>query len=199
MIVITNPASVTNEIEIIHSLFESGLELLHIRKPDYSEKEMKAFLSEIKVDYRSQLVLHSHHQLAVEFGINRIHFTERNRVNNTPDSFSKSVRFSFTMSTSTHSIEDFNTLSNIFDYAFLSPIFPSISKENYHPKTDLFEEVKKRTNFNTKLIALGGIKSKNIIQTRNTGFDDFALLGNIWNSSNPLENFKLCQKIVLSY
>ena len=193
MIVISNPTTVTNEVNTIHSLFENGLELLHIRKPDYSEKEMKAFLSEIKTDFRQQLVLHSYHQLADEFGINRIQ---------TPFRVSNSERVKengIVFSTSTHSIDEFNSLTNAFEYAFLSPVFPSISKENYHSKTDLFAAIKKRTNFNTKIIALGGIQSENINQILQAGFENIALLGTIWNSSNAIENFKLCQQAVLSY
>ena len=68
MILISNPTTIANEIETIHMLFEEGLELLHIRKPNYSEEEMKDFLSEINQEFRSQLALHSHHQLAIDFG-----------------------------------------------------------------------------------------------------------------------------------
>lgn len=196
MIVITNPTEIANEIQTIHSLFEEGLDLLHIRKPDYSEKEMDAFLSKIKIAFLPQLVLHTHHQLADEFGINRIHFTGKDRKENKPNPFLKQVRL---LSTSTHSMEEFNALSDTFDYAFLSPVFPSISKETYHAETDFLEAVKSRTNFNTKLIALGGIHSANINQVLQAGFNDIALLGNIWNSINPLENFKLCQQVALSY
>ena len=54
MIVITNPTPITNEISTIHSLFENGLELLHIRKPDFSEDEMRSYLSEIELKYYRQ-------------------------------------------------------------------------------------------------------------------------------------------------
>jgi thiamine-phosphate pyrophosphorylase len=37
MIVITNPIAIENEINTIHALFECGLELLHVRKPDFQE------------------------------------------------------------------------------------------------------------------------------------------------------------------
>ena len=198
MVVITNPSSVANEISIIDSLFEEGLSLLHIRKPDFSELEIAQFIHQIKLEFRSKLVLHNHHQLADDFGISRIHFSEKERKNN-PDflaRFSKSYRYK---STATHSIEDFNSLENSFDYAFLSPVFTSISKEDYHPKANLFEALKSRTNFNTKVIALGGIDSENIKKTLENGFDDVALLGTIWNTHNPIKNFKLCQKIALSF
>ncbi|WP_035645358.1 thiamine phosphate synthase [Flavobacterium sp. ASV13] len=198
MIVITSPFAVADEIKIIHSLFEEGLSLLHIRKPDFSELEMAQFIHPIKMEFRSKLVLHSHHLLAEDFGINRIHLSEkeRNKSQEFPARFPKPCRYN---STSTHSIEDFNSLESNFHYAFLSPVFKSISKENYHPKKDLFEEIKSRTNHKTKVVALGGITSENIQETLEKGFDDVALLGSIWNNKNPLNQFKLCQQIAQSY
>ena len=191
MIVISNPITIQNEIKIIHSLFEEGLSLFHVRKPHFSEIEMNAFVSEIGLEFRNQLVLHQYHDLASSFGIDKLHFSEKNRTNFS-DSSAK------TLSTSSHSIEDFNVLNSVFDYAFLSPIFPSISKENYSPKTNAFVSIKKRTNFSTKLIALGGLSAENIKQTLKNGFDDVALLGSIWSNTNPIGNFKKCQQIVLS-
>ncbi|MBD0724347.1 thiamine phosphate synthase [Flavobacterium sp. L1I52] len=193
MIIISNPIAVANEIKTVHALFENGLELFHIRKPEFSEEEMKAFVAAIGLEFRNRLVLHSYHHLAKEFGINRIHFSSTNR----PDNFSKPN--GFTVSTSTHSIEEFNALSEDFGYAFLSPVFKSISKENYEPKTNWATEIKKRINFQTKLIGLGGIQDTNLHQALQLGFDEVALLGSIWNSENPIQNFKLCQQIVLSY
>jgi thiamine-phosphate pyrophosphorylase len=199
MIIITNPTAIANEISLIHSLFKEGMALLHIRKPDFSEEEMNTFVTEIRLEYRNRLVLHSHHHLAKALVIHHIHFTENNRKALTRKQLETSKKQDFTLSTSTHSIEDFNELDPAFDYAFISPVFTSISKEHYHPKTNLFEQIKKRTNHKTQLIALSGISADNMQQTLISGFDDVALLGIIWKSSNPIENFKSCQQIALSY
>ncbi|MES2241223.1 MAG: thiamine phosphate synthase [Bacteroidota bacterium] len=198
MIIISNPTAIANEIDIIHSLFEEGLELFHIRKPDFSEAKMKAFILAIGLDYNDKLVLHSHHHLAEDFGITRLHLSERKRKDISTKKLYEYNERRIRLSTSTHSIEDFNHLRLFFQYAFLSPVYPSISKENYHPKVDLFSEIKKRTNFNTQLVALGGIEFGNIKKIVESGFDQVALLGTIWNSNNPIENFKSCQQIVLS-
>ena len=199
MIVITSPIPITNEINTIHSLFENGLELLHIRKPNFSKAEMNAFLSEIKSDYRQRLVLHSHHQLALGFGINRIHFTEKKRAETSEENLNGWKDKEFTISASIHQMIDFNELSNVFDYAFFGPVFESISKQNYVSNLDFKKELEQRKNTITALVALGGITPDNIKTALEYGFDDVALLGNIWNSNNPLENFKLCQQIVLWY
>jgi len=202
MIVVTNPFFIQDEIQILHSLLEEGLSLLHIRKPDFSEVEMAKFIHQIKLEFRTNLVLHSHHQLAEDLGIDRFHFSEKERKSNPidPTRFPKPCRFKCeSISTSTHAIENFNLLENDFDYAFLSPVFKSISKENYYPKINLFEALKSRTNYKTKMVALGGIDLENIQKTFENGFDDVALLGTIWKNENPLKQFKLCQKIALTH
>lgn len=192
MIVISNPTAIANEINTIHALFKSGLELFHIRKPTFSAEEIKSFVTAIGLEYGNKLVLHSHHHLAEVLGINRIQI---NRVLNSDRVIPKKNIFS----TSTHSINEFNSLSNDYDYAFLSPVYKSISKENYSSKIDLLEAIKERTNCNTKLVALGGIEAQNIKKTLDAGFDSVALLGTIWKTEQALKNFELCQKIVLSY
>lgn len=216
MIVITNPTAIENEINFIHSLLNEGLELLHIRKPDFSEEEMKMYLDKIAPEFSNRLVLHQHHDLAGAFGINRIHFSRKERIQ-ISDKPILLTNHNCIKSTSTHSMVSFNALNHNqhfrilsdetpeskqmqnFDYAFLSPVFPSISKPDYMAKNKLLETVKQRNNFSTKLIALGGITHENIMKALENGFDDVAVLGTIWNSSNPIENFKRCQQIALTH
>jgi len=198
MIVITNPIPITNEIDTIHSLFENGLELLHIRKPDFSETEMNAFLSEIKSDFRQQLVLHSHHQLASAAGIHRIHFTEKARIETSEKSLKNWKKNGFSLSTSIHQMIDFEKLSTVFAYAFFGPVFESISKPKYASNLDFKKELEHRKNNKTTLLAVGGITADKIKTALLYGFDDVALLGILWNSNHPIENFILCQKTGLS-
>ncbi len=196
MIVITSPIQIANEINTIHALFENGLELLHIRKPDFSETEMKTFVSKIKTTFRQQLVLHTHHQIALEFGIDRIHFTEKTRIETPEEQLKKWGKSGYTLSTSIHQMSDFEALSSVFDYAFFGPVFESISKPNYVSNLDFKKELEQRKNITTALIALGGITSENIKTALAFGFDDVALLGSIWNNNHSIENFKLCHDLL---
>lgn len=187
-ILISNPVPVSNEAAIINGLFYEGLELLHLRKPDDTEEEYRSLIQQINSKYRDRLVLHQFHELAQAYGINRLHFPEKKRMETTKwETFS-----SFILSTSVHSIKAFNQLPEQFSYAFLSPVFPSISKEGYRSDLDLMKEVHKRTNFNTQLVALGGITQENIKQVMENGFDAVALLGTIWNSHHPIKNYSEC-------
>ncbi len=195
MIVITNPFSIENEHQIIQQLFAEGLVLLHVRKPTYSENEMRCFLSNIDDKFYSKLVLHEQNHLTHEFKINSIHLKEKNRVE-ISENFQKTVSY---LSTSVHNIIDFNELSPCFDGAFLSPVFESISKPEYKSDENLLESIKDRTNFNTKLIALGGLDENNIKIALDSGFDSVALLGSIWLNEHPIQKFKQCQKIIHSY
>lgn len=199
MIVITHPTAVANEINTIHSLFEHGLELLHIRKPEFSAIEMEKFVKAIGLEFRNKLVVHHHHHLAEDLGIIRLHLSEKERKEISTEKLYEYNERRIRLSTSTHSIEGFNHLRLFFQYAFLSPVFPSISKSNYQSETNLFEDIKNRSNFSTQLVALGGISSENIDKTIKAGFDDIALLGTIWNTENSIQNFKLCQQIALSF
>ena len=111
MIIISSPTPQVGEIETIHSLFENGLELLHVRKPEFTKLEMEVFVSAIRHEYKNQLSLHSHHQLAEAFGINRIHFTEKKRNETSENCLKDWKKRGFKLSTSIHSMSDFEKLS----------------------------------------------------------------------------------------
>jgi thiamine-phosphate pyrophosphorylase len=89
---------------------------------------MNTFVTEIRLEYRNRLVLHSHHNLACPVIQHSFYRKQRNAKKRKQLETCK--KQDFTLSTSTHSIEDFNELDPAFDYAFISPVFTSISKEN---------------------------------------------------------------------
>lgn len=190
MIVISSPTAIINEIEIIQNLFQEGMNRFHIRKPDYSQKELEDFIHAIGLEYYDKIVLHNF-SLENFSGLN-YHISDW-----------ESVDFNLfqdkNLSTSTHSIDEFNQLSKNWNYAFLSPVFESISKDNYGKNSNIIESIKSRTNFQTELVALGGIKEDTIKLAFDSGFDNVALLGAIWLADNPIQKFKKCQKIVHSY
>ena len=75
----------------------------------------------------------------------------------------------------------------------MSPVFDSISKSDY--KRVEFDFTK-RQNKETKLIGLGGIQSENVDQAIRMGFEGVALLGAIWNNSNPINEWNLCKDAI---
>jgi len=192
MIVIISPeARVANETLYVNSFFENGLDLFHIRKYEFSDNEIQNYLDGIDKKFRSRVVLHSHFHLAKELGVNRLHFREDDRLRKSYLNYE-----GHQLSTSVHSIEDFNKLDELWQYAFLSPAFPSISKADYGAGHNVFNEFKRKSNRNVKLIGLGGIHTENCQKVLENGADGIALLGSIWQSQDPLNTFLSCRKIV---
>lgn len=192
IIVITPEDIVQNETELINELFQEGLNLLHIRKPFINAEEMTDFIQKIDSKFQSQLVLHSHYDLAENFNISRFHFREIDRQNGLFQSFTDKI-----ISTSVHDIETFNELSGNWEYSFISPVFPSISKKGYGENSNILNDIKKRDNSNVKLIALGGINEKNINEIFESEVDGVALLGAIWENDEPLNVFRKCRQSIL--
>lgn len=185
LIVISNPTPIIKEASLINQLFDEGLQLLHLRKPDSSSQELVLLLQEIKPEYYSKIALHSHHYIAKSFGIKRLHYTEASRKQLTDFNIAEQSADNI-ITTSVHSIEEYNQLPEAFSYAFLSPVFDSISKSDYKAQTfDLNE----REQSPIKLIALGGINETNCTDALQMGFDGIAMLGSIWNSENKTESF----------
>lgn len=89
-----------------------------------------------------------------------------------------------------HSIKELEDCKEKYDYAFLSPIFGSISKAGYKSNFDLSEIKDFFKNRNEKIIALGGIDEDKIDSVKELGFSGIALLGAIWQSEYPVEKFK---------
>lgn len=194
MIVIITPEEwVRNETEWINELFREGLDLLHIRKPLMHREEMKSFIQKIEPGFHAQLVLHGHYDLTGDFGISRFHFREADRRNNVHKAFAGKV-----ISTSVHDIGTFNELDDEWEYAFISPVFPSISKKGYGEESTVLNDIKNRNNPKVKLIALGGINENNIHKVFDSEADGAALLGAIWEDNDPLNIFRKCRQNVLS-
>lgn len=185
MIVLTSPTPIVHEIAHIQSMFQLGLPQLHLRKPSFSMEDTLLFLEKIGPDYHSKIVLHNHFELIRIFPALQIHLNTSKR--NTY-SFDKLQA----ISTSTHDMKTFNTLKDRFIQAFLGPVFPSISKPDYQSEHCWETELSKRTNFSTVLVALGGVTPRLIPKIYQMGFDDYALLGCIWQAANPLKIVEKC-------
>src|SRR5690606_892723 len=99
---------------------------------------------------------------------------------------------------SVHDIKTFNELDVEWEYAFISPVFPSISKKGYGENSMVLTDIKKRNNSNIKLIALGGINENNIQKLSYQNIDGVALSGAIWESNEPINVFRKCRQNALS-
>lgn len=193
LIVISHAEIIAHEADLINQLFDEGLTLFHLRKPNSSEEDLKELICKIDVKHHSKLVLHQHHHLATVFNISRLHLTETVRKNRTETDIA-SLKTDLThLSTSIHALKDYENLSLNFDYVFLGPVFDSISKKEYKA-IELKDDLKKLKKRSSKLIALGGITKHNAVEPIAWGFDGIAVLGSIWEAKDPIDEFKQLNK-----
>jgi thiamine-phosphate pyrophosphorylase len=194
IMVISSPIAVPEEATLMNALLQEGLELLHLRKPAYSKKELIALALQVKETFRSRLVLHSHHAIAENLGINRLHFPEAIRLYTADNELKKWRAKNFTLSTSIHSVEDYQALSSHFAYTFLGPVFKSISKYGYGPSAGILPDLN-AVNRSVEIIAIGGISPDKISALQNAGFDGAAMLGAVWLApEKAINTLKLCQQ-----
>ena len=198
LILISPPTYFVEEDKIITALFEEGLDILHLRKPDTAPMYAERLLTLIPEQYHKRIVVHGHFYLKDEFNLKGIHLNSRNP--NLPDKYKGHV------SRSCHSLEEVKEFKRQCDYVLLSPVFDSISKKDYHANYTP-EEIRKAHKagiIDKKVIALGGIDTDNIRQVKNYGFGGAAILGALWDRfdtcndrdySQVIEHFKKLKKL----
>ena len=197
LVVISREDFFENETAFVNQLFENGMMRFHLRKPNASAIEIKSFINKIAPQYRSEIALHSHHNLAEEFGISHLHFTTDFRNKLIPEEIEKFAKKGYKLSTSCHSLAEINSLMDVYSYSFLSPVFDSISKGGYKGFWTPYFKLNPVNN-NAKVYALGGIDMENIGLLKVMNFDGAAILGAIWmKPKQAIQNFlkltELCQ------
>ena len=78
LIVVTAPTFFVEEDKIITALFEEGLDILHLRKPETPAMYSERLLTLIPEKYHKRIVTHEHFYLQEEFSLMGIHLNARN-------------------------------------------------------------------------------------------------------------------------
>ncbi|MFO8235280.1 MAG: thiamine phosphate synthase [Bacteroidales bacterium] len=177
-IIISPPEGIINETKFITLLFRHGLKYFHLRKPSFSKNDLEQFIEDIPSGFRNRIILHNHYDVAEKYQLKGIHITNRTKNQGFEKNYKKSH-----ISISTHSFNELSHLKPLYNYAFLSPVFDSISKNNYKSNFHLkdIQHFLKHKRPNTEIIALGGICADNIPKIQNLGFDGFAVMGGLWD------------------
>ena len=76
IVIITPPHTLPDEEHIVNKLFESGLHLLHLRKPGADRDTLEHYIRGIRPRFRERVVLHVHFELAEEYGGRGIHLQD---------------------------------------------------------------------------------------------------------------------------
>lgn len=174
LIVISSPSLLADEACVINALFARGMERFHLRKPDATSAQVSQLVSGIEPRYYQRITMHYHFDVAEQFALGGVHVNAR--CPEPPSDWRGLV------STSCHSLSEVEQLSDTYSYAFLSPIFDSISKVGYNSafSTNDIANAAERGLINERIIALGGITPQRIAMLDEWGFGGCAVLGAIW-------------------
>ena len=180
---VTPEAPLEREGELLTSMIAAGAERVHLRHPLTPTEEIIGILNDIPQDMRERVMLHDRHQLATDYGCG-IHLNRRNPL---PPAAYRGV-----MSRSCHSLVE--AAHSATDYAFLSPVFDSISKAGYKGVKFDAEALKKLLS-QRKIVALGGITPDKFDILRDMGFSAAALSGYLTGegvASEIIKRLKIC-------
>lgn len=187
IILIAPEKDVPNEIEILHQLFNAGLQYYHLRKPFKDLDQHTSYLNKVESQYHNRIVIHYYHKLTNSFNLKGIHFQEQKRIDaleNGKGYFNDLQMAGKTISSSFHNPKVLENCDLEFDYHLLSPVFSSISKKGY------LGQGFNVTGTDKLIIGMGGITSKNTKETLDLGYKGVGVLGGIWNAEKPVEAFK---------
>lgn len=184
-IIYTPANNIENEIEIISELLDNGTDYLYIYKPELDDYSIVDFVETIPEKYWKKCISTSL-IITKEFDLGGYHFTrdivQKNEKYNDKilDWLKETNKIS---SVTAHSIEELKKYVGTFNHVVVSPIFPSISKENYSYDWN-YEELKimnYELRMKSQIFAVGGVDVNKINVVKNLNFDGIGLLGAIWN------------------
>lgn len=199
LFVVTRPDFFEAEAELLTSMLNAGLQYVHIRKESNEIRKLHALLSDIPERYHSKIVYHG---LATDLGpfkIGGIHLKETKRRINTNEFLIKYRQElnsqGMSLSSSFHDIDEMTRSIEQLDYAFIGPLFDSLSKSAYRENSQLHKAIPHCN----KLIAIGGIEISKIAEVIKWNYSGIAVLGAIWMNSKPVKAFGDLQAACAKY
>lgn len=173
LIVITPSETTPEEIADYNRLFPLGLQALHLRLPNASRAQYEAAICAIAPEYRHRVVLCDYFDLVLQAGLGGIHLRS--------DRLGEWRHWQGAMggriSVSAHTIEELQTLPFVPTYALLSPLYDSLSKEEYKGTLDRDVCSTQLPKLPFPVLALGGITPDRHIEAMSYGFSGSAVLG----------------------
>ncbi len=200
-IIYTPANNIENEVEIISELLDNGADYLYIYKPELDDYSIVDFVETMPEKYWKKCISTSL-IITKEFDLGGYHFT-RDIVQKNKKYNEKILAWlketNKTSSVTAHSIEELEKYAGTFNHVIVSPIFPSISKENHSYDWNMEElrimnyelRIKSQiSNLKSQIFAVGGVDINKIDVVKNLNFDGVGLLGAIWiDAESAISNF----------
>lgn len=160
---------------ILTSLFDEGLDSLHLYKPGSSPMYAERLLSLLPEDSYGKIVVHEHYYLKQEYDLGGIHLDKKE---DTPPVGYKG-RYSRTCS----DLGELADMKKKASYVFLKNIFDCIEFKDEKSNFTIgqLEEAAGQGLIDKKVYALGGMSLENIGIAKQLGFGGVVICGDLWN------------------
>lgn len=175
LIIMTKPTFFVEEDKILTSLFDEGMENLHLCKPDATPMYSERLLTLLHEDFYSKISVHDHFYLKDEYRLKGIHI--ENVTTEIP------VKFKGRLSRTCRRIEELKEAKKKCDYVFLRNIFDSQTDpaEKASFTSQELKEASRKGLIDKRVYALGGMNLDNIRTAKNLGFGGVVICGDLWN------------------
>lgn len=170
----TSPTYFVEEDKILETLFEEGMEMLHLNKPDSSPVYAERLLSLLPEEYHKKIVVHDNYYLKNEYGLAGIHLDEADA--EAPQGYKGKI------SRTCRSLEELKSVKKQSKYVFLRDVFDSISDANGKASFsyDQLKEAAHRGLIDKHVYALGGVRLENIKVLKELGFGGAVICNDLW-------------------
>ena len=178
LIGVTTPTLCVEQHNNIQVLFDRGLDILHLRKPEPPALYSERLLTLIPEKYHKRIITHEHFYLQEEFSLMGIHLNTRN--SKEPHDYSGHI------SCTCHSLDEVQNKKHFYDYLFLSPIYNCITKSGVTSgfTAEELRQAGKSKVIDSRVMAFGGITPDNILEIKDYGFGGAVVMGDLWNKFN---------------
>ena len=173
--IMTKSTFFVEEDKILSSLFDEGLDNLHLFKPGSSPMYSERLLTLLPEDFYRKITVHDHYYLKQEYDLAGIHIDDPKAP--VPEGYKG--KYSRTC-TDLSQLKDMKKKSQ---YVFLKNVFDCIEFKEEKSSFSLqqLENAAKEGLIDKKVYALGGMSLENMKIAKALGFGGVVICGDLWN------------------
>ncbi len=178
LLLLSSPYFFVEEDKILATLFEEGLDMLHLRKPDSEPVYCERLLTLLPDKYHQRIVTNDHFYLKEEFGLFGIHLSQRN-----PDI---PQHYNGVTTCTCYSLEELAEAKKKNQYVILKNVYDTTSGSNNMSQYthQQLRDASRQGLIDKRVMAQTGITLENIQTIRDLGFGGAVVCNDIWNRFN---------------
>lgn len=175
LVILTKPTFFVEEDKILTSLFDEGLDNLHLCKPASAPLYSERLLTLLSDDAYDKITVHGHFYLKEEYKLRGIHLDRGE------DDMPQGYRGHF--STTCHSMDELRNMGRKADYVFLAHTFGGKADADGSQaySAEELQEAAGQGLIDKRVYAYGGVGMDTIAMAKDLGFGGVVVGDDLWN------------------